>query len=150
MLAGDRIVEAAYARLSGDSTLSSLVGGRISRDPEVPPPDSDTTYPYIALGIQSATPFNQANADRVYEDVVLRVRATVTTVSGQGWGLLRQICDRLDTLLQGYGMVTVSGIYVVKLRLAAPYFDDVIRHDGASGVFDLQRVFLYTTEAEVA
>jgi hypothetical protein len=149
MLAADRVVEAAYARLSGDSALSALVGGRITRDPEIPPA-GDTTYPYIALGIQSATPLNQANGDRVYEDVILRVRLTATTRTGQGWGLLRQMADRADTLLQGYAAVTVSGVYVVKLRLDAPYFDDVIRHDQVSNVYDLQRVLLYRSEAEVA
>jgi hypothetical protein len=78
------------------------------------------------------------------------VRVTVTTRSGQGWGLLRQIADRVDTLLQEYGQITISGVYVVKLRLDAPYIDDIIRHDQASTVFDLQRILLYRSEAEVA
>jgi hypothetical protein len=150
MLAADRVVEAAYQRLSGDSALASLVGGRISRDPEPPFGAGDQTDPSIALGFQAATPLNTANGARVWEDVILRVRVTVTTRSGQGWGLLRQIADRVDTLLQEYGQITISGVYVVKLRLDAPYIDDIIRHDQASTVFDLQRILLYRSEAEVA
>lgn len=139
MLAGDRVIELAYTRLSGDSTLSSLVGSNISR----PPMDQGTAFPYIVLGSQSDTPLETLSGTRVFEAVVLRVNLFASLASGQGWAMLRQIADRVDTLLQEYGDAVTSSVYVVKFRLTSAIDQDFTDQQPAH----LQRTLLYKTEA---
>lgn len=141
MIAADRLVEAAYARLSGDSTLSALVGARIGREPILPAGAGLPAYPFVSLGLQTNTPLMTLSADRVWENAILRVSAWVTMGSGQGWGGLRAISDRIDTLLQGYG-TTTSGVTVVKMRLIDS--TDLVEVD--QGVNYLHRVLLYRSE----
>lgn len=145
MLAADRVVELAYARLSGDSTFSTLVGARIGRDPILPVAAGLARFPYASLGIQANTPLGTLSHARVWENVVLRLSIWVTMQTGQGWGMLRQIADRADTLLQGYGGTT-SGAVVVKFRLIES--TDLVE-EGEDGQY-LHRVLLYRSEAHAA
>lgn len=141
MIAADRVVDAAFQRLSGDSTLSALVGARIGREPIIPVAVGLAGFPYVSLGIQANTPLMTTNGTRVWENTVLRVSAWVT--AGQGHGVMRSITDRVDTLLQGYGAVSTGGAYVVRYRLLDTtdlVEDDV---DGQR----LHRVMLYRCEA---
>lgn len=145
MIAADRAVDAAYQRLSGDSTLSALVGARISREPIVPSATGLPRFPYLSLGIQSNVPLMTLDGTRVWENVVLRTSIWASTGNGQGWGSIRQISDRADTLLQGYGNVT-GGVYVIKFRLIET--DDMVEEE-VDGTY-LHRVLLHRTEAHPA
>lgn len=141
MLEGDRVVDLAYQRLAGDSTLLGLVNSNVVRAPALP----GQAYPFLTVGRQADTPTNTLSGARVLTNVVLRVVWWVTTATGQGQPLQRQIGDRVDTLLQTYGGTT-GGVYVVKFRL-----EGVVDQDEAIGssVY-LQRVALYRTEAHAA
>lgn len=145
MIAADRAVDLAYQRLSGDSTLSSLLGARISREPIVPVV-SGARFPYLTLGIQANTPLGTLNETRVWENTVVRVSIWVDMTSGQGEGMMRQISDRIDTLMQGYGGTT-GGAEIVKFRLADGPTD--LPEEDADGQH-LHRVLLYRTEARAA
>lgn len=143
MIAADRAVDLAYMRLSGDSTLSTLVGARMGREPIIPVGAGLARFPYLDLGIQANTPMGTLSGTRVWEDMLLRVSIWVT--AGQGHGVMRQIADRVDTLLQGYGGTT-GGAEVVKFRLIETrdlVEDDV---DGQK----LHRILLFRTEARAA
>jgi hypothetical protein len=140
MIAADRMVDLAYQRMSGDSTLSALVGARIGREPIVPVGTGLPGFPYVSLGIQSNVPLETLDTVRVWEDAILRVSIWVTV--GQGHGILRQISDRVDTLLQSY-RGTTGGAEIGKFRLLDTtdlVEDDV---DGQR----LHRVMLYRSQA---
>ena len=140
MIAADRVVDAAFQRLSGDSTLSALVGARIGRDPIIPVGTGLPKFPYLSLGIQANTPLETLDAVRVWEDAILRV--SIWATAGQGWGAVRSISDRVDTLLQSY-RGTTGGAEVGKFRLLDTtdlVEDDV---DGQK----LHRVMLYRSQA---
>lgn len=141
MIAADRAIDLAYVRLSGDSTLSSLVGARIGREPIMPVAVGLARFPYLSLGIQANTPLGTLSGTRVWENTVVRVSIWVT--AGQGEGTMRQISDRADTLLQEYGGAT-GGVRVVKFRLIEGPTDLV--EDDEEGQ-KLHRVLLYRTES---
>lgn len=141
MIAADRLVDLAFQRLSGDSTLSALVGARISREPIVPAGAGLPRFPYLALGIQANTPLGTINATRIWENTVLRVSIWAGTGSGQGWSMIRQIADRVDTLLQGYRGIT-GGVTVVRFRLIET--DDMVEEE-VDGTY-LHRVLLFRSE----
>jgi hypothetical protein len=145
VIESDRVIELAYQRLSGDSTLSSLVGGRIDREPAMPVATGQPRYPFLTLGAQAATPVNTLSGVRVQQNVVLRTSIWATMASGQGWAILRQIGDRIDTLLQGYGG-TASSVYVVKFRL----IDVTDLVEESNGEHVLHRILLHRTEAHAA
>lgn len=140
MIAADRAVDLAFQRLSGDSTLSALVGARIGREPIIPVATGLARYPFVTVGVQSDTPLGTLNGTRVWEDTIVRVSAWA--LAGQGEALLRQIKDRADTLLQGYGGVT-GGVQVVKFRLISV---DTLPENDEEGQ-KLHAVLLYRTEA---
>ena len=142
MIAADRAIDLVYARLSGDSTLSSLVGGRIGREPIIPVATGLARFPYVSFGIQANTPLGTLNATRVWENTVVRVSIWATMGTGQGWAAVRSIADRVGTLMQGYGGTT-GGAQVVKFRLieTVDLIEDEV--DGQR----LHRVLLFRTEA---
>lgn len=145
MIAADRAVDLCFQRLSGDSTLSALVGARISREPIVPSATNLPRFPYLTLGIQANTPLMTLEGTRVWENTVIRVSVWADTKgSGQGWSMIRQIADRTDTLLQDYRGVT-GGVTVVKYRLIGS--EDMVDEE-VDGTY-LHRVLLYRTEAHV-
>lgn len=142
MIAADRAVDLAYQRLSGDSTLSALVGARISREPIVPVATGSPRFPFLTLGTQSNTPLMTLEGTRVWENMVLRVSLWADTKgSGQGWAMVRQMADRVDTLLQGY-RATGGGVTAVKFRLIE--VDDMVEEE-VDGTY-LHRVLLYRCE----
>lgn len=140
VIAADRAVDLAFQRLSGDSTLSALVGARIGRAPIIPVAAGLARFPYLDLGIQSNTPLATLDETRVWEDMILRVSIYVT--GGQGWGALRAISDRVDTLLQGYQGAT-GGATIIKFRLIDGGPD--LPEDDVEGV-KLHRVLLYRAQ----
>lgn len=142
MIAADRMVDLAFQRLSGDSTLSALVAARIGREPIIPVATGLPAFPYLSLGIQSNVPLETLDAVRVWEDAILRV--SIWATAGQGWGAVRAISDRADTLLQSY-RGTTGGAEIGKFRLLDTtdlVEDDV---DGQR----LHRVMLYRSLARV-
>lgn len=142
MIAADRAVDLAYQRLSGDSALSALVGARISREPIVPAGTGLPRFPYLTLGIQTNTPLMTLEGARVWENMVLRVSMWADTKgAGQGWSMIRQMADRVDTLMQGY-RVAGSGVTAVKFRLIET--DDMVEEE-VDGTY-LHRVLLYRCE----
>lgn len=143
MIAADRACDLAYARLSGDSTLSALLGARIGRAPIIPVAAGLARFPYLDLGIQSNVPLETIDAVRVWENMLLRVSIWVT--AGQGWGALRAISDRVDTLMQGYRGTTGSA-EIGKYRLIES--TDIVEDD-VDGQ-KLHRVLLYRSLAREA
>jgi hypothetical protein len=143
MIAADRVVDAAYQRLSGDSTLGALIAARISREPIVPASTGAARFPFITLGIQANTPLMTLEGARVWENMVLRVSLWADTKgAGQGWSMIRQMADRVDTLLQGYRAST-GGVTAVKFRLIET--DDMVEEE-VDGTY-LHRTLLFRTEA---
>lgn len=143
MILADRAVDVAFQRLSGDSTLSALIGGRISREPIVPAAAGLPRFPYVTLGIQANTPLMTLEGTRVWENMVLRVSLWADTKgAGQGWAMIRQMADRVDTLLQGYRAST-GGVTAVKFRLIAT--EDMVEEE-TDGTY-LHRAMLLRTEA---
>jgi hypothetical protein len=143
MIAADRAVDLSFQRLSGDSTLSALVGGRIGRAPIIPAAAGLARFPYLDLGIQSNTPLETIDASRVWENMLLRV--SIYATAGQGWGVVRQIKDRVDTLMQGY-RGTTGGAEIGKYRLESS--TDMVEDD-AEGQ-KLHSVLLYRSLAREA
>lgn len=142
-IAADRAVDLAYARLSGDSTLSALLGARIGRAPIIPVAAGLAKFPYLDLGIQTNTPLETLDATRVWENMLLRVSIWVT--AGQGWGLMRSISDRVDTLMQGYrGNTGSAEIGKYRLESSVDMVEDDV--DGQK----LHRVLLYRSLARAA
>lgn len=81
-------------------------------------------------------PLETLDAVRVWENMLLRV--SIWATAGQGWGALRAISDRVDTLMQGY-RGTTGNAEIGKYRLEGStdmVEDDV---DGQR----LHRVMLY-------
>lgn len=140
MIAADRAVDLAFQRLSGDSALSSLVGARMGRSPIIPVATGLARFPYLDIGTQTNTPLDTLNGTRVWEDTIVRV--SIWTTAGQGHGVMRQISDRVDTLMQGYGGTT-GGAQIVKFRLVET---TDLNEDDEEGQ-KLHRVLLYRTEA---
>lgn len=140
MIAADRAVDLAFQRLSGDSTLSSLVDARMGRSPIIPVAAGLARFPYLDIGTQTNTPLATLNGTRVWEDTIVRI--SIWTTAGQGHGVMRQISDRVDTLMQGYGGTT-GGAQIVKFRLIETAD---LNEDDEEGQ-KLHRVLLYRTEA---
>jgi hypothetical protein len=143
LILADRVVDLAYQRLSGDSTLSALVGGRIGGDPPIPPATGTPRYPYVTVGIQTnPPPLTTLDATIVKERPVIRVSAWVTMGTGQGHGLRRQIGDRIVVLLHGYrgvvGTVTVGKFVWIG--------HDDLTEEEVDGTY-LHRVLLFRVEA---
>jgi hypothetical protein len=143
VIAADRMTDLAYQRLSGDSTLSALVGARIGREPIMPVATGLAAFPYLSLGIQSNVPLETMDTTRVWENAILRV--SIWATAGQGWGSVRAISDRVDTLLQSY-RGTTGGAEIGKFRLLET--TDLIEDD-VDGQ-KLHRVLLYRALARVA
>lgn len=141
MIAADRALDLSYQRLAGDSTLSALVGGRISREPSMPAGTGLPRTPSVTLGIQSNVPLGTINATRIWENMVLRVSLWATVGTGQGWSVIRQMADRVDTLLQGYRGES-GGVTAVKFRLIGT--EDMVEEE-VNGTY-LHRALLYRTE----
>lgn len=145
MIAADRVVDLAYQRLAGDSTLSALVGARISREPAASSAAGLSRFPYVTLGLQASTPLTTLDGTRVWEDAVLRVSLWSSLATGQGWSMIRQMADRVDTLLQDYRGAT-DGVTVIKYRLIGGP-DDLVEQEVDATY--LHRVLLYRSEAHV-
>jgi hypothetical protein len=143
MIAADRAVDAAFQRLSGDSTFSVLVGGRISREPIVPVGTGLPRFPYTTVGIQAnPPPLTTLDATIVKERPVIRVSAWVTMGVGQGHALRRQIGDRIVTLLHGYR--TIVGTVTIGKFVWIGHTD--LTEEEVDGTY-LHRVLLFRVEA---
>lgn len=109
MIASERVLKAAYARLAADATLTTLLGAGNRLHESLAP--LNTATPFVVLDVPSAVDLTTANGARVWQDTLLSA-----TVRGKGLtSTIVPIADRVDELLQGYA-VTVDGVVVVKLR----------------------------------
>lgn len=104
-----RVDQWLYERLSGDTTLSNLVGGRIYA--YLAP--QDATLPFVLYSHQAGHDVRGVGPARIMTSLVYQVKAV-----GQGgsFGPLKAIADRLDTLLQGASGSVVDGTVLMCVR----------------------------------
>ena len=110
MIESERVLAAVADRLKTDATLAGLLpaGERGVHEAVAP---HGTAAPFVVVDVASAVDRNTLSGTRVWQDAL--VTATV-----RGKGLTKTIlpvADRIDALLQGYG-VSLDGVLVVKLR----------------------------------
>jgi hypothetical protein len=124
MLESERVFSAVWNRLRGDATLLALLGAgeRVHRDfaPQ------GTATPYLTVSLTSAVDALPAiGTTRLWQDTLVMVKVVGSGI--QSRLLIRDIADRVDTLLDGHA-VTVSGVVVNKLRResAPPQPPDVV------------------------
>lgn len=108
MIASERALKAVYQRLAGDATLAGLLGSG-NRIHEAVAPEGTAT-PFLVLDVAAATDLTAIGGARVWEDTLVAV-----TARGKGpTSAVVPIADRVDALLQGYGIV-VDGVEVARL-----------------------------------
>lgn len=98
-----------YTVLSGDTTLSSLVGGRIYS--YLAP--QDAVLPFVVYSHQAGHDVRGVGPTRIMTSLVYQVKAV-----GQGGSFqpLKAIADRLDVLLQGASGSVVDGTVLMCVR----------------------------------
>jgi hypothetical protein len=113
---------------AGAGGVSTLVGGRVFRDAA----DEGTVLPFITVTVMSSQSLMTANAIHVWSDVVLLVKIVDQNSNRSG---LEAIERRVVSQLDGYGDVTLRGVYLTMLRLErqAPQSDVFI--DGKRTLF---------------
>lgn len=104
-----RVDQWLYERLSGDSTLSGLVGGRIYS--YLAP--QDAALPFVVFSHQAGHDVRGVGPARIMTSLVYQVKAV-----GQGHSFqqLKAIADRLDALLQGASGSVVDGTVLMCVR----------------------------------
>jgi hypothetical protein len=93
-----------YSTLSGDSTLSALVGGRFYSS-EVSQ-DDDTAYPCVLFSYYTGNDVLGMNASRHYSECVYKV---VVIGLDQPFSALEAAYARADLLLHRQAAITVPG-----------------------------------------
>lgn len=91
-----------YGVLSGDSTLSGLVGGRISNTLS----STALTPPYVTFLMQSSRDVTGHSGDRISTDNLYIVKAVSQTAS---WAQGRALAARIDLLLHRPASVVTTG-----------------------------------------
>lgn len=104
-----RVDQWLYGVLSGDATLSSLVGGRIYG--YIAP--QDAPLPFVVYSHQEGHDVRGVGPARIMASLVYQVKAV-----GQGGSFapLKPIADRLDQLLQGASGTIVDGRVLMCVR----------------------------------
>ena len=104
-----RVDQWLYQLLSGDSTLSGLVGGRIYG--YLAP--QDAALPHVVYSHQAGHDVRGVGPVRIMVSLVYQVKAV-----GQGGSFagLKAIADRLDQLLQGASGSVVDGRVLMCVR----------------------------------
>ncbi len=102
MIETARAHEWLYTVLSGDATLQGLVDTRIYRRlaPE------GATMPFVIFQYQGGSDLTALGPYRILSSLVCVVKAVGTVAT---YGTLKQIADRVDTLLQAGSGVTLDG-----------------------------------------
>lgn len=104
-----RVDQWLYERLSGDTTLSNLVGGRIYS--YLAP--QDAVLPFVLFSHQAGHDVRGVGPARIMTSLVYQVKAVG---QGHSFGPLKAIADRLDTLLQGASGSVVDGTVLMCVR----------------------------------
>ena len=125
--------QAVYARLSGDSTLTTTLGAEVHDD--VP---EGTSFPYVVLGDDTSVEYGTKTLDGASNTITLHVWSQY-----RGAKQILEIMNRVHDLLHNYSL-TVSGANLINLRFE---FSDTFRDpDGISrhGVMRLRAVVMNT------
>ena len=102
---GERIASWLYSRLSGDATLTTLVGSRIYR--ELAP--QGAAYPMITFSQQSAIDKNGVAGAHLMDNQLWLVKVIGT---GESYASMRPISDRIFQVLHQQGQVAVNGAFI--------------------------------------
>jgi hypothetical protein len=92
-----------YSVLSGDATLTGLVGGTAGIISTLAP--GSVTPPYVVFFLASARDILAVGGIRVQVDSLYTVKAVTTAAS---WGSVRTIARRIDFLLNKPGQVVTT------------------------------------------
>jgi hypothetical protein len=109
----DGVTDAVIAYLKADTVaggVNTLVSGRIYQDVA---PNETPVYPMVTVSVLAAPNLMTANREHVWQDV--QILTTVTDRS-QSYASVIAINSRLIARLDQYGDVTVSGVYIHRLR----------------------------------
>lgn len=140
---GPIVRRAAILRLQGDTVgggVNTLVGGRVYRG-QAP---HNSVLPYISVYDMSTDVLLTQNAIHVFATVDILVKIVDT---GKSDVRVDQIGSRVLQVLDGYGQVTIDGVYVVQFR----WTDTQPQNDEVDG--DLRymyRNYIFRSEAEPA
>ena len=109
----DGVMDAIVADLKADTGaggVNTLVSGRIYQDVA---PNETPVFPMVTISILAAPNLMTANREHVWQDVQI---LTSVTDRSQSYANVITINNRLIARLDQYGDVTVSGVYIHKLR----------------------------------
>lgn len=140
----ERVMTAAMALLRADATLTALLpAGANGVHRQIAPTSS--ARPYLVVDILSAVDRQEAiGGARLWQDTLVMTKACGE--GAQSWLGLRNIQDRIDTLMNGYS-TTVDNVYVVTFRReSAP----PLPPENVGGVIFTQTAQVWRTEAEPA
>lgn len=120
-----------YGVLSGDATLTGLVGARIHayQAPE------GTAFPFVLYSFQGGADVAVVGGIRIFNRGVYQVKAVG---KGDTMGALQSIADRIDTLLQGASGSVTGGIILACVReqpLAYAEIDNRIQYRHLGGLY---------------
>lgn len=109
MIETARVEEWLYTLLSGDATLSAIVGSRVYG--YVAP--AGTTSPWVVFNYQSGHDVRGMGPARIMVSAQYQVKAV-----GQydGFGMLKSVADRIDALMQGASGSVVDGQVLACVR----------------------------------
>jgi hypothetical protein len=103
-----RIEKWLYQYLSGDSTLSTMVGGRFYG----PKAKSGTLFPYVQWNWQGASDVNGNAAARLMTKPLYQIKVVSQGLNDS----VAAAADRLDSLLTAAKEVTTNGIDISVVR----------------------------------
>ncbi len=106
-----RIEQWLYALLSGDSLLSTLVGGRIYS--YVAPQGAPPPWPLVVYSYQGGYDVRGVGPARIMVSAVYQIKAIG---QGQSFAPLQPVADRLDALLQGASGSVLDGQVLMCVR----------------------------------
>ena len=136
----ERVTEAVVSRLKADATLLAVATGGVHYAGLVP---RLVAYPFVDVSDYTATDVIGLGGVRLAQNTQVLVR---WFDRGTGYTKLRQIGDRIDTLLHGYS-VKVSGVEVRKMvRTSTPPLPPEVDGD----VVYVRRQAIYDSVAHAA
>lgn len=109
----DGVLDAVIAYLKADTGaggVNTLVAGRIYQDVA---PNETPVFPMVTISLLAAPNLMTANREHVWQDVQF---LTTVTDRSQAHTNAIAINNRLIARLDQYGDVTVSGVYIHKIR----------------------------------
>jgi hypothetical protein len=123
------VQQAVYSKLSGDSTLMSMVTAIADQ------PDQDQAFPYITLGEASGTPDDLLNATGSQQTLTLHAWDRGTSMS-----TVKQVLDRMVVTLHD-AQLSISGTQAVRCQVEMA---DVFREGDGEDRHGVMRVRVST------